>query len=175
MRMAPSNYTEEEIILPAKNWFIFLSFMVALLLNMIPLQDVVLIIRPDFVALVILFWGINQPQRIGMSIAFVMGLLMDVGNSSMFGQHALSYSVMIFIALLLRRRLHVFGLIKQAPQIGLLLLLAQCILLFTELLNRADFPGWYYFLASFTGMLFWPVVSLLLKTSHSQKYDQNAL
>jgi rod shape-determining protein MreD len=104
-----------------------------------------------------------------------MGLLMDVGNSSMFGQHALAYSVLIFIALLLRRRLQIFGLLKQAPQIGLLLLIAQFILLLTELLKRSDFPGWHYFLASFTGMLLWPLISFLLKMPHSSKYDPNAL
>ena len=173
--MARTNYPEEEIILPAKNWFIILSLMVGLLLNLLPIQGDLLMLRPDFVALVLLFWGIYQPQRVSMSVAFVMGLLMDVSNSSMFGQHALAYSVMIFIALLLRRRLHIFGLLKQAPQIGLLLLFTQFIILLTELLNRTDFPGWYYFLASFTGMLLWPLISRLLKMPHSSKYDPNAL
>jgi rod shape-determining protein MreD len=173
--MTRTNYSEEEIILPAKGWFIILSLMVGLLLNLLPIQGDMLMLRPDFVALVLLFWGIYQPERVGISIAFVMGLLMDVGNSSMFGQHALAYSVMIFIALLLRRRLHIFGLLKQAPQIGLLLLFAQFILLLTELLKRSDFPGWHYFLASFTGMLLWPLISFLLKMPHSSKYDPNAL
>jgi rod shape-determining protein MreD len=173
--MTHTNYSEEEIILPAKNWFIILSLMVGLVLNLLPLQGGMLMLRPDFVALVLIFWGTYQPQRVGMSIAFVMGLLMDVGNSSMFGQHALAYSVMIFIALLLRRRIHIFGLLKQAPQVGLLLLFTQVIILLTELLKRADFPGWHYFLASFIGMLLWPMISLLLKMSHSSKYDPNAL
>ena len=173
--MTRTNYSEEEIILPAKGWFIILSLMAGLFLNLLPVQGDLLIFRPDFVALVLLFWGTYQPQRVGISIAFAMGLFMDVGNGSMFGQHALAYSVMIFIALLLRRRLHIFGLLKQAPQIGLLLLFAQFIMLLTELLKRADFPGWHYFLASFTGMLLWPLVSLLLKMPHSSKYDPNAL
>jgi rod shape-determining protein MreD len=173
--MTRTNYSEEEIILPAKGWFIILSLMVGLLLNLLPIQGDMLMLRPDFVALVLLFWGIYQPERVGISIAFVMGLLMDVGNSSMFGQHALAYSVLIFIALLLRRRLQIFGLLKQAPQIGLLLLIAQFILLLTELLKRSDFPGWHYFLASFTGMLLWPLISFLLKMPHSSKYDPNAL
>ena len=147
--MTRTNYSEEEIILPAKGWFIILSLMVGLFLNLLPIQGDLLMLRPDFVALVLLFWGTYQPQRVGISIAFVMGLLMDVGNSSMFGQHALAYSVMLFIAFLLRRRLHVFGLLKQAPQVGLLLLFTQFIMLLTELLKRADFPGWHYFLASF--------------------------
>ena len=149
--------------------------MVALLLNLLPLQGIVLTLRPDFVALALLYWTINQPQRVGMSAAFGMGLLMDVGNSSMLGQHALAYSVMIFLALLMRRRLRIFGLLEQAPQIGLMLLAAQFITLLTELLNRAHFPGWYFFLASVTGALLWPLISSLLKIPHSPKYDPNVL
>ena len=167
--MTRANSSEEETILPTKGWLIILSLMIGLLLNLLPINEPLLILRPDFVALVLLFWGTYQPQRVGMSVAFVMGLLMDVVNSSMFGQHALAYSVLIFIVLLLRRRIHVFGLLKQAPQIGLLLLFTQSIMLLTELLKRSDFPGWHYFLASFTGMLLWPLISLLLKMSHSSK------
>ena len=173
--MTPDNYSKEEIILPAKGWFVILSLLIGLLLNLLPINESLLILRPDFVALVLLFWGIYQPQRVGMSIAFVMGLLMDVVNSSMFGQHALAYSVMIFIVLLLRRRINVFGLLKQAPQVGLLLLFTQFIMLLTELLKRSDFPGWHYFLASFTGMLLWPLISVLLRMPHSSKHDSNAL
>jgi len=173
--LASINYSEQEILLPAKGWFIILSLMVALLLNLLPLQGIVLTLRPDFVALALLYWTINQPQRVGMSAAFGMGLLMDVGNSSMLGQHALAYSVMIFLALLMRRRLRIFGLLEQAPQIGLMLLAAQFITLLTELLNRAHFPGWYFFLASVTGALLWPLISSLLKIPHSPKYDPNVL
>ena len=170
-----ASYSEEEILLPAKGWFIILSLIVALFLNLLPLQGITLTFRPDFVALVLIYWSINLPQRFGMSAAFGMGLLMDVGIGSLFGQHALAYSVMIFIALLLRRRLIIFGLLKQAPQIGLILLAAQFVTLLTELLNRAHFPGWYFFLASITGILLWPLVCSLLKISHSPKYDPNAL
>lgn len=171
--MAPPNYFEEEIFLPAKAWFIILSLIAALLLNLLPLQGYMLTLRPDFIALVLLYWNLNH--RVDMGVAFGMGLLMDVGNSNMLGQHALAYCVMIFISLLLRRRLYIFGLLKQAPQVGLMLLVAQSVTLLTELLNRADFPGWYFFLASVTGALLWPVLSILLRVSHSQKYDQNAL
>ncbi len=169
------NYSEEEIILPAKSWFITLSLIIGLLLNLLPIQGYLLILRPDFVALVLLFWGAYQPERVGISIAFIMGLLMDVVNSSMFGQHALAYSIMIFIALLLRRRIHIFGLLKQIPQIGILLLFTQSIILLTELLRRSDFPGWDYFLASLTGMLLWPIISILLEIPHGSKHGQNAL
>tara|TARA_B100000686_G_scaffold274035_1_gene291907 strand:+ start:1370 stop:1894 length:525 start_codon:yes stop_codon:yes gene_type:complete len=170
-----SNYSEKEITLPAKGWFITLSLIIGLLLNLLPIQGYLLILRPDFVALILLFWGIYQPKRVGISIAFIMGILMDVANSNMLGQHALAYSVLIFIALTLRQRMHTFGLLKQVPQIGLLLILTQFIILFTELLKRSDFPGWHYFLASLTGMLLWPLISLLIEMTNNSKNSPNEL
>jgi len=56
-----------------------------------------------------------------------------------------------------------------------MLLVAQLITLLTELLNRAHFPGWYFFLASITGALLWPVLCSLLKIPYSPKHDPNAL
>ena len=95
---------------------------------------------PDFVALIILYWCINQPQRAGISIAFSMGLLMDIGNASTFGQHALAYSIMAFVALVFHRRLSIFGILKQAPQIGLILFIGQFVMLLTGLAGRITFP-----------------------------------
>lgn len=173
--MAFVNSPKQEILLHVKNRFIALSLAVALLLNLLPLQGIVLMLRPDFVALVVLYWSINQPQRIGMSVAFAMGLLMDVGNASIFGQHALAYSVMAFIALLLHRRLRIFSLRKQAPQAGLLLFSAQLVILLTGVLAGANFPGWDFFLASVTGALLWPLLPAFLRTSRRQKSDSNGL
>ena len=102
--MAFVNYPRQEILLPVKGSFIALSLFMALLLNLLPLKGIVLSLWPDFIALVMLYWCINQPQRAGISIAFGMGLLMDIGNASTFGQHALAYSIMAFIALLFHRR-----------------------------------------------------------------------
>lgn len=173
--MAFANYPKQEILLPVKGSFIIFSLIMALLLNLLPLKGVVLTLWPDFIALVVLYWCINQPQRVGMSTAFGMGLLMDVSNASTFGQHALAYSIMAFAALVLHRRLRVFGLLKQAPQIGLMLLIGQSVILLTGLLDGSHFPGWDFFLASATGTLLWPLLSSLLRISQRSKSDSDAL
>lgn len=147
----------------------------ALLLNLLPLRGALLTFWPDFTALTILYWCINQPQRVGMSTAFGMGLLMDIGNASTFGQHALAYSIMAFGALLFHRRLYNFGPLKQAPQMGLILLMGQSVMLLTWLLDGADFPGWNFFLASATGTVLWPLLSSLLKIPQRPRSDSNAL
>ncbi|MDO8438515.1 MAG: rod shape-determining protein MreD [Nitrosomonadaceae bacterium] len=173
--MAFVNSSQQEVLSHVRSRFIVLSLTAALLLNLLPLQGLALLLRPDFVALVVLYWSINQPQRVGMSVAFTMGLLMDVGDASIFGQHALAYSVMAFIALLLHRRLRIFSLYKQAPQVGLLLLSAQLIILLTGLLAGANLPGWDFFLASASGMLLWPLLPALVKMPQRRKPDPDAL
>jgi len=169
------NSSQQEVLAHVRSRFIVLSLTAALLLNLLPLQGVALLLRPDFVALVVLYWSINQPQRAGMSMAFIMGLLMDVGDASIFGQHALAYSVMAFVALLLHRRLRIFSLRKQVPQVGLLLLSAQLIMLLTGLLASAHLPGWDFLLASASGALLWPLLPALVKIPQRRKPDSNAL
>ena len=173
--MAFADHPRQEILRPVKGSFIFLSLMAALLLNLLPLKEVLLTLWPDFTALTILYWCINQPQRVGMSTAFGMGLLMEIGNAGTFGQHALAYSIIAFAALLFQRRLYNFGLLKQAPQMGLILLMGQSVMLLTWLLDGADFPGWNFFLASATGTALWPLLSSLLKIPQRPKSDSNML
>jgi len=171
----PNNPPKQEILLPAKIGVILLSLTLALIFNLLPFSGTALLLRPDFVALGLLYWSINQPQKIGMGAAFVFGLLMDVANASVLGQHALAYSVMTFAALLFHRRMRMFGLRQQAAQAGLLLLVAQCVMLLTGLLAGASFPGLGYFLASATGALVWPPLSLLLRLPQHPKIDPDAL
>ena len=173
--MAFANHPKQEILLPVKGSFIVISLTLALVLNLLPLNDLMLASWPDFVALAILYWCINQPQRVGISIAFGMGLLMDLGNANTFGQHALVYSVMAFIALTYHRRLNNFAPLQQAPQIGLILLLGQSITLLLGVLNGTPFPGLGFYLASFSGILLWPLLVLLLKIPQKPRSDPNAL
>ena len=166
-----NKYLEQDVLVTAKGWYVFLSFIIALTLNLLPLQGNALVIRPDFVALTLLFWCVNQPQRVGMSIAFCVGLMMDVGNASILGQHALAYCVILYFALIFRRRLGIFSLVQQAPQIGLILLIMQILLVLIALLSDSSFPGWHYFLASVTGICLWVPISYLLSLPLKPRSD----
>lgn len=161
--MTLANLPRHEILMPVKGWFIMLSLIVALLLNLVPLTGTARTLQPDFVALVMLYWYVNEPQRVGISMAFWMGLLMDLSNASTFGQHALGYSVMAFMALVFNRRVGIFDGYKQAPQIGLVLLSGQIVTLLAALFAGSPFPGWNFFLGSIVGMLLWPLLSAILR------------
>lgn len=154
----------QQLLLPANPLFIWGSLLVALMLNM--LQNMGLWGRaagiPDVLALVLVFWSIHQPQRVGISAAFVFGLLMDVHQGAMLGQHALAYSVLSFLAIAIHRRLLWFTVPSQAAQVLPLFLVAHLISLVVRLLAGGSFPGFWILLAPVLEALLWPVVSVLL-------------
>ena len=150
----------QQILLPVRLSTIVVSFAVALLVNFLPWYNVAL--APDFVALTLTFWCVRQPQLIGLGVAWMLGLLTDVGNGVLLGQHALSYSVLAFCAVTLSRRVLWFGLWGQTAHVAVLLLIAQAVGTVVRLAAGAEFPGWTLAIGPLGGALLWPLVSVLL-------------
>lgn len=171
--MIQSSHSSRRILLPARSWFIYVSLMIALVLNLIPLGRLPGI--PDWVALALVFWSIHQPLRVGMGAGFCFGLLMDVANGNVMGQHAMAYVVLAFAAGGLSRRILWFPLGQQALHILPLLLGTQLVMLLVRLLTGAEFPGLLYFLSSFVAILLWHPLNyvLLLPQYRPTEHDEN--
>lgn len=154
-------HSSRRILLPVRQWFILFSLAAALFLNLVPFG--ISFGLPDWVALVLAFWCVREPLRVGLGTAFVAGLLMDVASGSVMGQHPLAYLLLAFAAAGLSRRILWFPLVQQALHILPLLLATQGVMVVARLVGGADFPGWGYFLGSFTGALLWfPLTFVLL-------------
>ena len=164
-----SNLSTEEILLPSRPVYVVLTLVAALLLNLMPLTGWVLVLRPDFVALTLLYWGIHQPRKIGFLPAWLLGLAVDVAEGSLFGQHALAYSVMMFSAIALHRRVAMFGVRHQMLHVLVILLLMQAIVLAVREAAGGEYPGWWYFVPSVVGALLWPVTRFLFTISLSSR------
>jgi len=111
----------------------------------------------------------------GMGVAFGMGLMMDVGNTGILGQHALAYCVIVYLTLIFGRRLRLFNSMQQAPQIGLILLIVQIVIVLVAVSGGSALPDGQYFFATVTGTLLWAPGSFLLATLLKQKPDPDAL
>ncbi|KAF1046137.1 MAG: Rod shape-determining protein MreD [Herbaspirillum frisingense] len=148
------------ILLPANPLFIAFSLIVAFLLNLMPWGQLVGV--PDFVALALVFWNIHQPRKVGISVAFLMGLLMDVNEATLLGENALAYTLLSYFAIMIHRRVLWFPLRTQALHVLPLMLLTQAVQLVVQLLVTGKFPHWFYFSESVVSAVLWPVVSLLL-------------
>jgi rod shape-determining protein MreD len=96
-------YSSSRILLPVRPWFIFFSLFVALLLNFLPTAHWPGV--PDWVALVLCFWSVREFRRVGMGWAFVLGLLMDVADGAVLGQHCFAYVLLAYGTASLSRRL----------------------------------------------------------------------
>lgn len=150
----------EQLLLPVKPGLIWFSLFVALVLNLLPLGRVLWM--PDFLAVVLVFWGVHQPRRVGITVAFLFGLVMDVHQAALLGQNALAYSVLTFLAMAAHRRLRWFPLVVQAVQVLPIFLLAQAIVVGLRVLGGGVFPGWLVFAGALAEAVVWPVISLLL-------------
>jgi rod shape-determining protein MreD len=163
----------QRILLPAKVSFIVLTVALALLFNLLPWRNTAGV--PDLTAAVLAFWCIHQPRRVGIGVAWTLGLLLDAGNGALLGQHALGYSVLAFLAFAVHRRILWFPLWQQALHLLLLLLSTQLLTLLIRLAAGAGFPGWTYFAGSFICAALWPVLSflLLLPQRQPEMMDEN--
>jgi rod shape-determining protein MreD len=153
----------DEILRPVRPWFVFVTLAGALALNLMPVSGVALALKPDFLALVLLYWCIHEPRYVGVGVAWAIGLLMDVGDATLFGQHALAYAFLAYAAEYLRRRVLRFPLWQQAAQVAVLLALCAALVLLVRHVGGAPLPRWTYAAPPVVGALLWPVVSVLLQ------------
>lgn len=151
---------QQQLLLPVSPLFMWMSLIVALLINMVPMGR--LAWTPDLLALVIVFWSVHQPARIGIGAAFVFGLLMDVHQASMLGQHALSYTTLGFFAIMIHRRLLWFSVLSQALQVLPLFAVSHLIELAIRMIGGGVFPGWSLLIAPLIEAALWPLVSVAL-------------
>jgi len=162
----------EEILLPARPWFVVLTLFLGLMGNAVPVSGITLALKPDFLALALLYWCIREPRLIGVGIAWCLGLLMDVADATLFGQHALAYAVLAYAAEYFRRRVLRFPLWQQAAQVAALLLFCAGLILLVRVVGGAPLPRWTYAVGPLVGAFLWPVVTVLLQWPQRPRRSQ---
>jgi rod shape-determining protein MreD len=149
-------------------WAIAFSFVVALMLTMLPLPDWAALFRPEWVAMVLIYWCLALPDRVGVGIGWSAGLLLDVAKGTLLGQNALALALVAYLTLHLHQRIRVFPLWQQALFVLLMVALAQLLVLWVKGVIGQPPGSWLYWLPSFTSMLLWPWVFLILRDLRRQ-------
>ncbi len=166
----------QQLLLPVNPLFVWGSLLAALTLNM--LQNMGLWGRatwtPDVLAVVLVFWTVHQPLRVSIVAAFVFGLLMDVHQGALLGQHALAYTVLSYLAIALHRRLLWFTVPSQAAQVLPLFAVAHAVELAARMLAGGNFPGFGVLIAPLLEALLWPLASVLLLMPQRRAPDPDA-
>lgn len=161
-----------QLLLPVNPLFIALTFVLAMGLEMLPVGRYAA--SPDLLALVLVFWNVHQPLRVSVGVGFVLGLVMDVHEGAVLGQHALAYTLLSYFAVTIHRRVLWFSLPEQALQILPLFALAHLVSLAARMLVGGMFPGWLMMLAPLAESLLWPLVVWLLLAPQRRAPDPDA-
>lgn len=161
----------EPLLMPVNPVFIGVSLAVGLAFNMLPLGRIVWM--PDLLMVLLVFWAVHQPLRIGMGVAFVLGLCMDVSQSALLGQNALSYTVLSFGAIAMHRRLLWFSVPSQALQVLPLFAVSHAVEMLIRMAAGGIYPGVWSFLAPLLEASLWPLAGWVLLAPQRRPPDRD--
>lgn len=139
--------------------FIFLMIFLAFILNILPLGNWVGM--PDFLMVALAIWATREPRWVGMELAFVLGLCMDVQQRTLLGEHAITYAMVVFLVQHTRKRLEMFSLLVQVSQVLPIFSLAHALQLVVRMAAGGIFPGFWLILAPVLEALCWPIITAL--------------
>lgn len=148
---------------PGSPWQpILISVLAALLLSIVPLPDWLQLFWPYWLALVMLYWGLETNRMLELGRAFLLGLGLDLLAGTLVGQHGLSLLIMAYLLGLFRHRIRFFPPWQQILAVLALLLNDRVIQLWIVLAAQGTLPDWRFWLAPLTGAVLWPWLFLLL-------------
>ncbi|GAB6041295.1 rod shape-determining protein MreD [Endothiovibrio diazotrophicus] len=139
------------------------SLIVALILTIVPLPEAVDPFRPEWATLVLIYWCLALPTRVGLGTAWMVGIMLDVLKGTLLGQHALGMTMVAFIVLKLHLRIRVHPLWQQAISVGLLLALNQLLVLWIHGMMGRPITDWLHWAPTASGALLWPLVFVALR------------
>jgi len=159
MDLSPAS--RDAMRLPAPLSLVIMTIVIGLLLNLLPWSGAALVWHPDFILVILLYWSVHEPRIVGQGWGFALGLVMDVADSALLGQHAMVYVVAIFLAQLLRLRMLQLNVIEQALHIIVILFITQGIGVLLNLSMGRDYPGHAILFSIVLGALLWPLINVI--------------
>ena len=150
-------------VLARGTWLVVLTLVAALFLTILPLPAMAEDLRPQWVAMTLIFWALALPERVGVFWAFGIGLVLDVATGTLLGHHALGLSVVAYVAVELHARVRIFPLWQQALFVWVLLILERLLALWVLGATGQPMPSLSYWGSTFVGLLLWPWLYVVLR------------
>jgi len=144
-------------------FIVFITFLVGLALQILPLPESVQFYRPNWIAIILIYWSMALPNSIRLLTAFVTGLIVDIMLGNLLGQHSLAFVIVVYINLFFNLRIRVLSLWQQATYVFILLLICQFFIVWVEGITGSNPPIEAFFLPALTGMFIWPWAYLILR------------
>ncbi len=145
-------------------WIILGTLVLAALFTVLPLPEWLEAYRPEWVALVVIYWVMALPDRIGLFTAWIMGFFMDVLEGSLLGLNALALALVAYLALSLYQRMRMFTAIQQSSTILILVGIHQLLSFWVLTANSQNTaPNLIFMISALSSAIVWPFVFLGLR------------
>lgn len=118
--------------------------------------------RPEWVALLVIYWVLRAPAHFGMITAWALGLFVDVLEASVLGLHAAAFSLLAFLVLSAHQRMKLYPVGQQSLLVFLFIGLGQMLIHFLQHLVGTPQDGLHYLLPALTSAVVWPVLVVFL-------------
>jgi len=142
---------------------IILSFAAAMLMNILPLPDEINDFKPDWVALVLVYWVMAVPNRVGVLTGWIVGLFVDVLYGSLFGIHAMAFGLVAYLIQMTFHRLRLFPRWKQSINITVVIGIHMLVVLVLRGFVKSVSTEYTYWLPLIGSLIFWPWVFVILR------------
>ena len=142
---------------------VVLTFAFAILLEILPLPSYAKLLRPDWVALVLVYWCMAIPDRVGVGGAWMLGLFLDTLYGSLLGEQALAKAMLAFLTLHFTLRLRMFPRWQQAIAVGVLIAISDLLILMVKSLVHGTPPIWSNTAPMVVNVILWPFLFAILR------------
>lgn len=139
------------------------SFFIAFVLTLLPMPEWTIWMRPAWVLMVLIYWSMLMPYRVNVGAAWIVGVLLDVLNGTLLGEHALALTIVTYFVVRMHTQLRMYPLLQQGMWIFLFVLIYQFILFCIQGFLGELPQTWLYWSSSVTSMLLWPWVFVIMR------------
>ncbi|HNP35990.1 MAG TPA: rod shape-determining protein MreD [Woeseiaceae bacterium] len=137
---------------------VVVTILIALALMMVPLPRGVDVFRPDWVAVLMIFWAFSLPRSYSVGVAFLLGIVIDVAQGTLLGQHALALVAVVYLTVKFHLLMRVFPLLQLMATVFALLALYQFLLFWVNGISNVSAPSVTYWGPVVSGTLLWPIL-----------------
>ena len=147
---------------------LFISLLIAFLLTALPLPHWANDWRPAWVAMVLIYWCMALPERIGIGIAWCLGLLLDVQQGALLGQNALGLALIAYFVIQIHKRFRLFPLVQQSCLVGFIIIFYLLISSWVTGIMGIPPKTWTYWMPAISSMVLWPWLFVILRDIRRQ-------
>ena len=149
-------------------WIIFISLLIAFLLTALPLPAWANHWRPAWVAIVLIYWCMALPNKVGIGIAWCLGLLLDVQQGALLGQNALGLALIAYFVIQIHKRFRIFPLVQQSCLVGFMIIFYLLIASWITGIMGIPPQTWTYWMPAISSMVLWPWLFIILRDIRRQ-------